>query len=93
MSNDLGGDGGSCRRTTAGDNIGDVVGNDVRDEDKGGNDAGNNASKADGGDAVGRGGELLAEDVVAVVVAVAAQRRLHIAGVLCYILGELKLVI
>ncbi len=51
VSNDLGNDGGSRQQMTAGNNVGDDVGN-VGNRDNGGN----NTSKGGGGDAGKEGG-------------------------------------
>ncbi len=90
MRNDLGNDGGSQRRTTAGDNVGHDVGDDVGDRDNGGDDTiddvGNNAGKGDGRDASGEGGGgLLAEDAAAVAAATAAAAAAYCRGCLLFI--------
>ncbi len=56
VSDDLGDNGGSRRRTTAGDDVGDDAGDDVGDGEDGGDDAGDNAGEGDGGDAGGDAG-------------------------------------
>ncbi len=74
-----------------GDNVGDDVEDDLGNGDNGGNNASNDASEGDGGDTSRKGEGLLGEDTpVAAAAAVRPrrlrQRRLHIAGVISFLL-------